>query len=139
VAFFPYDFDDRYKLLWSLFGAKPDRDGVELTADDRFVATYGRKTVDTPLDNIDGAHITRNYTWFKAVGIRGSLADDGLTLGTTTEGGVCVHFHDRVRRQIGFRDHSAVTVTVEDLQGLVAALEAATGNHFDPATGSPLP
>jgi len=137
MAFFSYDFDERYKRLWGLFGAKPDRDGVELTGDDRFVATYGRKKVDTSIDNVDGAHITRDYTWFKAIGTRGSLADDGLTFGTTTKGGVCVHFHDRVRRQIGFRDHSAVTVTVEDLEGLVHALEERTGSHFDPDTGNP--
>lgn len=136
MPFFPYDFDDRYRRLWRLFGARPDRDGVEVTDDGRFVATYGRKRVDTDVDNIDGAHVTRDYQWFKAVGIRGSLVDDGLTFGTTTRGGVCVHFHERVRRQIGFRDHSALTVTVEDLDGLVAALEEATGQRWD-EEGSP--
>lgn len=133
MAFFPYDFDDRYRRIWRLFGARPDRDGVELSDDGRFVATYGRKRVDTPLGNVDGAHVTRDYRWFKAVGVRGSLADDGLTFGTTTRGGVCVHFHERVHRQLGFRDHSAVTVTVEDLDGLVTALEAATGQEWDDA------
>jgi hypothetical protein len=121
VAFFPYDFDDKYRILWRFSGAKPDRDGVTVD-DDSFVATYGRKRVETPRANITGAHITRDYSWVKAVGIRGSLADDGLTFGTCTRGGVCVHFDDRIPRVAGLKPHSAVTVTVADLEGLVATL-----------------
>ncbi len=121
--FFPYRCDSRYALLWKPLGVKADVDGVTLT-DDSFVATFGRMRLETPIANITGAHATRNYQWWKAVGARLSLADDGLTFGTATHGGVCVHFEHRVRRVIGFKDHSAVTVTVDDLDGLVAAIEA---------------
>ena len=38
--------------------------------------------LETPLDNVDGAHITRNYRWWTAAGARGSMKDDGLTFGT---------------------------------------------------------
>lgn len=130
--FFPYDFEPAYRVLWRFSGAKEDRDGVTLT-DDTFTATYGRKTVETPRSNITGAHITRNYSWVKAIGIRGSLKDDGLTFATCTRGGVCVHFAERVPRVIGFSPHSAITVTVQDLEGLVRAL----GYDVDPDDDTP--
>ncbi len=119
---FPYEYEQRYRWLCKLMGAKPDRDTVELTDDGRFVATYGRRRVETPLENVDGAHITENYQWFKAIGTRLSFADDGLTFGTTTRRGVCVHFDERIPHVLGFKDHSALTVTVEDAEGLVSAL-----------------
>ena len=68
-----------------------------------------------------GAHITRDYHWWKAIGVRGSFEDDGLTFGTNTDGGVCVHFRDKVKGPMR-RSWSALTVTVADLDGLVAAL-----------------
>ena len=96
-------------------------DGVTLT-DDTFRATFGPKTLETSLSNVLEAHTTYDYQWFKAIGMRLSFVDDGLTFGTSTHGGVCVHFEQRVRRVIGPRDHSALTVTVDDLDGLVAAI-----------------
>ena len=98
-----------------------DDDGVTLT-DETFSATFGWKRVDVSLANITGAHATHDYAWFKAIGMRLSLADDGLTFGTSTHGGVCVHFAERIPRVIGLRDHSALTVTVDDLDGLVEAI-----------------
>ncbi len=50
------------------------------------------------------------------------LTDDGLTFGTNAQAGVCIHFEPRIHRVVGFRDHSALTVTVADVEGLVAAL-----------------
>ena len=119
---FPYRFDDRFKFMWRTMGARSDRDLVTITGDGRLVATFGRRRVDTPLDNVTGAHITEGYRWWKAVGTRGSFADDGLTFGTNADRGVCVHFREKVPKVIGFRAHSALTVTVEDPEGLVAAL-----------------
>ena len=123
--FFPYRLDSTYRLLLAPFRLDAD-DGVTIT-DDTFRATFGRKALETPLANVVEAHATYDYQWFKAIGMRLSFVDDGLTFGTSTHGGVCVHFADRVRRVIGPRDHSALTVTVEDLDGLVAAIEQRTG------------
>jgi hypothetical protein len=120
--FFPYALDRRLQLFWLPFGLRPDRDGVRLTGD-TFRATYGWLSLVTPRSNVTGAHITRGYRWWTAVGARGSLVDDGLTFGTNASAGVCVHFAERVHRVMGFRDHSALTVTVADLEGLVEALE----------------
>lgn len=119
--FFPYRFDRRFTAVWWPLGARPGRDGVRVDGD-TFTATYGRFRVQTPLGNVEGAHITRDYRWWTAVGVRLSLADDGLTFGTNCDAGVCVHFAEPVRRVIGRADHTALTVTVEDLDGLVTAL-----------------
>ncbi len=120
-SFFPYRFDRKYLGIWWPLGVREDVDGVTLT-DDRFIATYGRQRLETPMANITGAHITLDYDWWKAIGMRLSFVDDGLTFGTAVHGGVCVHFDQRVRRVIGRKDHSAVTVTVGDLDGLVSAI-----------------
>ena len=50
----------------------------------------------TTRDNITGAHITRNYRWWTAFGVRGSMVDDGLSFGTNHEAGVCIHFAEMV-------------------------------------------
>jgi hypothetical protein len=120
--FFPYDFDVRFAPAVLPFGVRPSRDGVTLTDDGRFIATFGFFRVDTPLANVDGAHITSGYRWWTAVGMRQSLRDDGLTFGTNARAGVCVHFHEKVAGGV-FRKHSALTVTVADLEGLTRALD----------------
>jgi hypothetical protein len=119
-VFFPYRLDPRYRPLLRPFGID-EHDGVTLT-DASFIATFGRARLETPLTNVTGAHATHDYRWWKAVGMRLSFADDGLTFGTATHGGVCVHFAERVHRVIGFKDHSALTVTVDDLDALVGAI-----------------
>ena len=120
--FFPYDFDKRFLPMWLGVGALPRRDGVTITDDDRLVATFGVLRVNTPLDNIADAHVTGPYRWWTAVGPRISFADDGLTFGTNPHAGLCIHFRNKIRRVIGFRDHSALTVTVADPHALEARL-----------------
>lgn len=123
--FFPYRFDKRFAPMWLSAGAFPGRDGVTITDDGRFVATYGLLRVDTPLENISESHVAGPYRWWTAVGPRLSFADDGLTFGTNATSGLCIHFRDKIRRVIGFSDHSALTVTVADPHALAAALQAA--------------
>jgi hypothetical protein len=126
--FFAYDFDRRFMPLWIMFGARPSRDGVTITDDEHLEASFGFFfRVRTPLPNIADAHITRDYRWWTAIGVRGSLADDGLTFGTNCRGGVCIYFRDRLPRTAGFHDHSALTVTVADLEGLTEALTSPPG------------
>jgi hypothetical protein len=93
-----------------------------VTDDDQLIVRYGPFRVDAPLSQIQDAHITGPYRWWTAVGARLSLADDGLTFGTNATRGVCIHFEPRIHRVLGLRDHSALNVTVEDCEGLVAAL-----------------
>jgi hypothetical protein len=118
---YAYAVDRRYLPLLLPFGLKRDRDGVTV-ADDSFVATFGFFSVRTTRENITGAHITRNYRWWTAFGARASMADDGLTFGTNHDAGVCIHFADKVPSRLSKRGHSALTVTVDDLDGLTRML-----------------
>jgi hypothetical protein len=119
---FGYAIDKRYLPVVLPFLLRPARDGVTLTDAGAFVATFGLFKIVTPRSNISGAHITRNYRWWTAFGVRMSRADDGLTFGTNHDAGVCIHFAERVPSPLRRSGHSALTVTVADLEGLTTAL-----------------
>jgi len=126
--FFPFAIDKKLAAFWLPFGIRPSRDGVSITPDGTFSVKYGFLKLETPLTNIDGAHITRDYRWWTAAGARRSFVDDGLTFGTNRAGGVCVHFREPVPSALRRAGHSAVTVTVADLEGLTERL----GSPSDP-------
>ena len=118
--FFRYDRDARWTPLFVALGVGDD-DGVAVT-DDTFRATYGHWSLETPRANVAGATISGPHRWWTAVGLRLSLADDGVTFGTNHRRGVCIEFVDRVDRVVGLRDHSSLWVSVADPEGLIAAL-----------------
>ena len=126
--YFGYAIDRRYLPVLLPFLLRPSRDGVRLTDDGHFVATFGVVKVTTPLANVTGAHVTEHYRWWTAVGIRMSRADDGLTFGTNNRRGVCIHFDEKVRSPLRRSGHSALTVTVADTEGLELALGAGGGD-----------
>jgi hypothetical protein len=130
---FDYAIDRRYLPVLVPFGLRRTKDGVTLTDDGSFVATFGFFKMETPLSNITGAHITRGYRWWTAFGVRASLADDGLSFGTNHDGGVCVHFGEKVPSPLRRKGHTALTVTVADLEGLTKALG---GDQTGDATGA---
>ena len=119
--FFPYRCDLRFAPVWGIVGVRPGHHGVTID-DTTFRATYGFLRLETPVDNVAGGHITEDYQWWKAVGPRLSFVDDGLTFGTNARRGVCIHFHEPAPKVIGPRDHSALTVTVADCDGLLDAI-----------------
>ena len=122
--FFSYRFDDRFKvLLWPL-RLREDEHGVTVTDDGRFVATFGRLTLETPMSNVLGGHVTEGYRWYTAIGPRLSFVDDGLTFGTNHRRGLCIEFAEKIPKVIGFRDHSALWVSVADPDGLASALDS---------------
>jgi hypothetical protein len=123
---FNYAIDKRYLPALLPFLFRPKHDGVTLSDDGSFRAVFGFFKLETPLANISGAHITRNYRWWTAFGVRMSGADDGLTFGTNCNAGVCIHFAEKVPSVLRRSGHSALTVTVADLEGLVAALGGET-------------
>jgi hypothetical protein len=120
--FFPFAVDIRLAPFWLPFGVRPGRDGVTLTDAGTFRATFGFLGLETPLANIDEAHVTHDYRWWTAAGARGSMVDDGLTFGTNRDAGVCVHFIEPVPTPLRRKGHSALTVTVADVDGLVDRL-----------------
>jgi hypothetical protein len=120
---FTYRVDPKYLPVLLPFGLRPRRDGVRLEDDGRLEATFGWLRLHTPLTNVDGAHITRDYRWWTSIGARLSFVDDGLTFGTNNRAGVCIHFREKVPSLLRPSGHSALTVTVADLDGLVSALD----------------
>ncbi|OBI87809.1 hypothetical protein [Mycobacterium asiaticum] len=125
---FPYRYERRLAPLWLPFRWGGNQ-GVTITADGRLIARYGPLRAEAQLSQVADAHITGPFRWWTAVGPRLSFVDDGLTFGTNAQAGVCIHFEPRIRRVIGLKDHSALTVTVADPEGLLKALkpEAAKG------------
>ena len=122
AEFFAFAVDKRLAPFWLPFGLRPDRDGVTVTDDGSFLATFGFLKLETPLSNIDEAHVTRHYRWWTAAGARLSLADHGLTFGTNASAGVCVHFREPVASPLRRKGHPALTVTVADVDGLTGLL-----------------
>jgi hypothetical protein len=129
ASWYRFSFDMRLVVFWGAFAVRPGKDGVTLTDDGRLRATFGFLKLDTPLDNVDGAHITRDYRWWTAAGARGSLKDDGLTFGTNAKAGVCIHFREKVPSPLRRKGHSALTVTVADVEGLAVALTRYGDQH----------
>ncbi len=127
--FFTFAVDKRLAPFYLPYGFRPGRDGVTITDDGIFLARFGFLHLETPLGNIDEAHVTRGYRWWTAGGARMSLADKGLTFGTSWSAGVCVHFRAPVPSPLRRKGHPALTVTVADVDGLVARLQPpAAGN-----------
>jgi hypothetical protein len=124
AEFFRYAADKRLAPFWLPFGVRPSRDGVTITDDGTFRATFGVLKLETPLSNVVDAHVTRNYRWYTAAGARRSMVDDGLTFGTNRDAGVCVHFGEPVPSPLRRKGHSALTVTVANVDGLAQRLEA---------------
>jgi hypothetical protein len=122
--FFAYAADNRFAPFWLPFGVRPTRDGVTITDDGLLRATFGFVRLETPKTNVTGAHVTRDYRWYTAAGARRSFVDDGLTFGTNNHAGVCIHFRDPVRSPLSRKGHSALTVTVDDVERLVELLNA---------------
>ena len=122
AEFFSYAVDKRLAPFWLPFGLRPGRDGVTITDGGTFLATFGFLKLETPLANIDEAHVTRNYRWWTAAGARKSIIDNGLTFGTNRSAGVCIHFREPVPSPVRRKGHPALTVTVTDLDGLVQRL-----------------
>ena len=117
---FPIRVDDRYRPFLRLFGVKPGNAHVDLGDD--LVARFGRFSVRTPIGNVTRWRIEGPWRAITAVGVRRSVRHGDVTFAGTPRGGVRIDFRDRVR----FRPFRipALYVTVDDLEGLAAALAA---------------
>ena len=113
-------------LAW---GVTPRRAWAEL--DDRGLrARFGWFAIEADAPNLLSYSVTGPYRWWRGLGLRISLVDRGLTFGSSTHGGVCIHFRRPVRFFRLFRP-PAVTLTVDDIEGFTRALEA-RGIHAEP-------
>lgn len=119
---FPFRFDP-VSLPLRAVGVWPSTARVDVTRTDLDVR-FGPWSCRTSLSNVKDVRITRDYDAIKSIGPRGSFADLGATFGTSTVGGVCVCFHEKVAALTPVPVHPALTVTVEDLTGLAEHLRA---------------
>ena len=118
---FPYRLDKRWNALFFALSVD-DKDGVTITGKGELIATFGRFKVKTTINNIDHTLVTGPHRWYTAVGLRLSLADDGLTFGTNHRKGLSIAFVEKIPKVIGFRKHSTLWVSVADPEGLAAAI-----------------
>lgn len=124
---FDFRFQKLYMPMLAAIGVTPATAHVVVT-DDRLVARFGPWLCSTALSNITDVCTTGPYTAVKAIGARLSMSDRGLTFGTTTEAGVCLSFERAVPGldPLGVLRHPGLTVTVDDVDGFVAAVRART-------------
>lgn len=120
---FDFVFDSRYLPLLRLAGITPER--TSLRVDDAEVAIrFGTFSLTVPRDNITTTSVTGPHQPLRALGIRMSLADRGLTLGTSVERMVCMEFARPVRlRPFDITGHPGLSVSVERPQELATLLE----------------
>jgi hypothetical protein len=119
-----FRFDAALRVPALLVGVTPQNASVDVGPDE-LVISFGRWTLRTPIDNIAGAEVTGPYSPLKVVGPpRLSLADRGITFGTSARSGVCIRFESPVPAlaPVPWLRHPAATVTVEDPEALVADL-----------------
>jgi hypothetical protein len=115
---FPIRVGRRSRLLLGLFGVRPGNAYVDLDGD--VDARFGFYRVRTPVSNITSWRIEGPWLWITAIGVRTSLRHRDVTFGGSPHGGVRVDFEEPVK--FLFFHIPALYVTVEDLEGLAAAL-----------------
>lgn len=121
---FPFAVDPAAAPLLLPFGVT-SRTAEVLVGRSTFVARFGWLSLSTERSNVVDATAMGPLKWWRAIGPRMSAADTGLTFGTSSTGGVCVRFREPVPGLLGrLRPHEALTVTVADPVGLVAALSS---------------
>ena len=120
---FEFDFNPRYRYLLRPLGVHAGNSYVGITDDPDFIAKFGRWEIRTPLANIAGYQRSGGYRWWKAIGVRGSLADHGLTFGSNTRQGLCVEFIEKIPALVAGPSHPGLTVTVAEVDRLAATLE----------------
>jgi hypothetical protein len=88
---FAFDFSSPPAALLRLIGIGPGTSSVLL--DDGYLdVRFGAWRLRTPVSNLKDVSVTGPYNPLTALGVRVSLADRGLTFGTTAARGVCVTF-----------------------------------------------
>lgn len=117
--------DPCHRGLLAPFGLHGAADASVELDDDRLLVRFGYWSVCTPARNLAGAQVTGPFAAVTALGPRLSLADRGLTFGTSTEQGVCIRFHHPVPgiEPLGVLRHPGLTVTVDDPESLADAVE----------------
>ena len=134
---FEFAFMHRYRLPLAVLGIGP-RTAWVVFESNGLTIQFGRWRLRTPIDNVRDARRTGPYRGWRTVGRRMSLADCGVTFGTTSAAGVCIQFASAVPALLpaNWPRHPAATVTVADPDRLVALLTQAVARQ-PPSSGTP--
>lgn len=108
-------------VLW-LFGVHGADDAWVDLDDDSLTARFGWSRAMTPIANITSWQIEGPWMWVTAIGVRRSFRHADLTFGGSAAGGVRLDFREPIK--IGLLTVPALYLTVQDLEGLGAALAA---------------
>jgi hypothetical protein len=134
---FDFAFLRRYRLPLSLLGIGPRTAWVAVEGD-VLTIQFGLWRLCTPIDNVRDARRTGPYRGWRAIGPRLSLADRGVTFGTTSAAGVCLQFVSAVPALLPAKwlRHPAATVTVADPDRLVALLTGPVAEEAVSSSGT---
>lgn len=122
MAAHEFRFDPAYRLPLALAGIRPTTSWV-IVDDDAIDVSFGPWHLRTSLSNVKDVRVTGPYSAVRAIGARGSFTDLGVTFGSSTAGGTCVCFRERVPALVGpLVRHPGMTVTVVDPEALVSDL-----------------
>jgi hypothetical protein len=126
---FGFRFDSWYRLAALPFGVSPSSAHVDVRTSAEgealLVARFGPWQVSTPVTNVLSTTVSGPYSTVKTIGpAHVSLTDLGLTFATNRERGLCIRFRNSVPgvAPTGLIRHPALTVTVEDPDGLARVL-----------------
>jgi hypothetical protein len=126
---FPFRFDPAFRPALALLGVRPATAWVAVSEREVLIR-YGPWRLRTARDNVTGVEVSGPYRWWRAIGPHLSLADGGVSFGTSTAGGVCLRFGTPVPAlaPVGWPRHPGATVTVADLSGLARLLAGRDGS-----------
>lgn len=120
---FDFAIDPRFLPLLLPFGVRSGTAWLQVDGDIISVR-FGFFSLRTTIANVTGFQTSGGYKAYRAIGVRSSLADRGVTFGSNTRAGLCVTFAKPVEVQPGFGlRHPGMTVTVADIDGLATFLE----------------
>ena len=124
---FGFDFHPLFRLPARLVGVTPDSAHVELTTDALDV-TFGPWRMVVPRGDIADVSRSGPYRPWKVIGPPHlSFADRGITFATNPREGVCLRLRKPAPgiEPTGRIRHPGLTVTVQDVDGLLDALSHA--------------
>jgi Protein of unknown function (DUF2795) len=127
VQRFRFHFDWRYRLAALPLAITPDTAYVEVDRRGEPVlrARFGTWLLETPCANVVDTTPTGPYSLLKTIGPPHlSLSDRGVTFATNGGSGLCICFRTPVGAidPLGVVRHPALTVTVDDVDGLARSL-----------------
>jgi hypothetical protein len=115
---FPIRVGRRSRPLLRLFGVRDGNAWVDLNGE--LDARFGSHRLVTPLANVTGWRIEGPWLWLTAIGVRRGIRHGDITFAGSHHGGIRLDFREPVK--MGLLRTSALYVSVDDLEGLAAAL-----------------